>query len=89
MLEHIAAYCPFACAVDFAYCARMKMELNFQDGQDGCFSQATAVQQPPSLLISLCHSTASSAYELFLLLQTTEAEVFTLLLFVYFPCNKL
>lgn len=67
----------------------MKMELNFQHGQDGCFSQATAVQQLPSLLISVCHSTISSGYELFLLLQTTEAEVFTLLLFVYFLCNKL
>lgn len=65
------------------------MELNFQDGQDGCFSQATAIQQPPPLLLSICHSTISSGYELFLLLQTTEAEVLTLLLFVYFPCNKL
>lgn len=67
----------------------MKMEVNFQDGQDGCFSQATAVQQPPSLLKSVCHSTIWSGYELFWLLQTTEAEAFTLLLFVYYPCNKL
>lgn len=65
------------------------MEFNFQDGQDGRFSQATAMQQPPSLLVSVCHSTISSGYELFWLLQTTEAEVFTLLLFVYYPYNKL
>lgn len=71
------------------------MELNFQDGQDGCFSQkhpsccrVVAVQQLPPLLISVCHSTISSGYELFLLLQTTEAEVFTILLFVCFPCNN-
>lgn len=64
------------------------MELNFQDSQDGHFSQATAMQQPPSLLIPVCHSTISSGYELFWLLQTTEAEMFTLLLFIIHVANS-
>lgn len=79
--------CPFSNSGDKV--PRMKIELNFWDGQDRCFSQATAMQQHPSLLISVCHSVIRSCYKLFWFPQTTKAEAFSILLFVYYSYNKL
>lgn len=95
MLRPTATYCPFLCECG-TFCPRssnggkvlrIKIELNFEGSQDWYFLWAAAVHHHPSLL-SVCHSIIRSCLELFWFPQTTKAEAFTLVCFVYYSYKK-